>query len=222
MVQTTAKNGLKWLSFCAIIGPIILTLGWIILGLIVPPFQNEYGINGGIIGTITSPISGIGVGLYGFLFNLCFILCGLFTIIGFLGVFLILDNKYSRNHWITFSLLILSPIGFIFAGIFNLAVSVPLHMVGFLLACGTPVISFFAAGFYFRKYASLKYLGNSLFIGSIITLILLIICFNAFDYEVIAAGKGIAGIPSRLFALEICFYYFRIGLLGINPIENNS
>ena len=222
MVQETAKNRLKWLAFCAIIGPIILTLAWIILGLIVPPFQNEYGINGGIIGTITSPISGIGVGPYGFLFNLSFILCGLFTIIGFLGVFLILDNKYLKNHWITFSLLILSPIGLIFAGVFNLAISVPLHMVGFLLAGGTPVISFIVAGFYFRKYTILKYFGNSLFIGSILTLILLIICFYAFDYEVIATGKGIAGIPSRLFTLEICFYYFRIGLLGIRQIKNNS
>jgi uncharacterized membrane protein (DUF485 family) len=214
------KNVLyKWLSFCGIAGSILLTLAWIILGLLVPPFHNEYGINGGIAGTITSPISGIGVGPYGFIFNSAFIMTGILIMIGIFGVFLVLNKTNRIIHWIIAILLMLSPLGWIFAGIFNLSVSVPLHMAGFLLAAGTPVISFIMAGLYLRRNGNYKKTGNVLLIGSPVTLVITISCLMVFDYELIAAGGGIAGIISRLLALEVCSMYFLIGLFGMRQAK---
>jgi hypothetical protein len=212
----------KWLSFCAVAGPMLLTLAWIVLGLLVPPFRNEYGINGGISGTITSPISGIGVGPNAFLFNSAFILTGVLIITGIFGVFLVINKTNKIIHWIIALLLMLSPIGWIFAGVFTLSVSVPLHMAGFLLAAGTPVISFITTGLYLRKFENYKKFSNILIIGSPITLILTVSCLLVFDYELIAAGGGIAGIISRLLALEVCFVYSSIGLFGMKQLKTYS
>jgi hypothetical protein len=38
---------------------------------------------------------------------------------------------------------------------------------------------------------------------------------------IIAAGGGIAGIISRLLALEVCLMYFLIGLFGMRQAKNN-
>jgi hypothetical protein len=95
-------------------------------------------------------------------------------------------------------------------------------MTGFLLVAGTPVISFLMAGLYLRRFSNHKKMGNALLMGSPITLILTITCLLMFDYELIATGGGIAGIPSRLLALEVCSAYFLMGLYGIRELKNNS
>lgn len=199
----------------AVAGPALLTVAWIVLGLLVPPTETIYGIQGGVSGTLTSPISGIGVGPYGVLFNGAFILSGLLTIAGLVGVFGSLPaNAGTRQRWLVATLLALSPLGFVVAGIFTLAGSVPLHMVGFLLAAGTPVVTFAIAGLYFRRLPRWRGFGNSLLAGSPITLLLVVTFFLAFDRDAIASGRGLAGIPSRLLALEIAGYYAAMGWLG--------
>jgi len=204
------------LALGAIIGPILLTVAWLVLGLIVPATRTEYGVEGGIIGTITSPISGIGVGPNDSLFNAAFIVSGLFTIIGVLGAFQILDGKSKRvARWINAALLALSPLGFIVAGIFTLAKSVPLHMIGFLLVTGTPVITFVTAGLFFRGIAGWHRFGNWLLIGSPLTLLLTISFFLTFNQAAIVAGQGIAGIPSRLLGIELGTYYVMLGWLAL-------
>jgi hypothetical protein len=216
MVLKTKKANslLKWLSFSAIAGSVLLTLAWIIFGLLMPPVHNEYGIIGGILGTISNPISGTGVGPYGFFFNLAFILSGVFIFIGILGVFLIL-NKRSKKHWLTATLLLLSPIGFIIAGAVNLSMSVPLHMIGFYLGGGSLIIGGIMAGLYFGNFETCKIYGKILLICSPILLIFMIFSMVTFDRELIATGGGIAGIPSRLNALVVCFMHFVIGFMGI-------
>ena len=205
----------RLLALGAVAGPALLTLAWIILGLLVPPTKTVYGIQGGVSGTLTSPISGIGVGPYATLFNAAFILSGLLTIAGLIGTFRSLPaNAGTRGHWLLATLLALSPLGFVVAGIFTLAGSVPLHMVGFLLAAGTPVVTFAVAGLYFRRLPRSRGLGNSLLVGSPITLLLVVAFLLAFDRDAIASGRGLAGIPSRLLALEIAAYYAAIGWLG--------
>src|SRR3970282_556232 len=68
-------------------GPILLTLAWIVLGLMRPATKNEWGVSGGITGMITQPFSGLGIGSNGFLFNAAFLLNGLLILAGVFGVF---------------------------------------------------------------------------------------------------------------------------------------
>jgi hypothetical protein len=202
------------------IGPIVLTLAWLILGLFVPPVHTEFGIEGGIAGTITSPISGLGVGPNALLFNSAFMLSGVLTIIGVLGLFYVFPNKNNpAKHWIIALLLSLSPLGCICAGIFTLKVSVPLHMFAFILVAGAPVASFIIAGIYFRHVYDWKKLGTVLIICGPLTLLLTsIFMFVTYDIELIASGRGIAGIPSRILILEIGFCYFIMGWFGIRQL----
>jgi hypothetical protein len=209
---------------CSIIGPIILNLGWLILGVFMPPIHTDFGIIGGISGMITNPISGLGVGPNAILFNLSFILSGVLIIIGLFGLFYTLPNKdQSVKHWIVAFLLSLCPIGLIFCGIFTLEFSVPLHMLAFYLGGGTPVISFIIAGIYFGHMYNWKIFGKVLIIGGPLTLILTtIFMFITYDVELIASGGGIAGIPSRILTIEVCSYYFAIGLFGFKQYKKQN
>ncbi|GHU07238.1 hypothetical protein FACS1894151_01280 [Spirochaetia bacterium] len=222
MVLKTEKVNVlfKWLSFCSIAGSILLTLAWIVFGLFMPPVHNEYGIIGGILGTISNPISGIGVGPYGIFYNLAFILSGVLIFIGILGVFLFLDKK-SKKHWLMAALLLLSPIGFIIVGVVNLSVSVPLHMIGFFLGGGSLIVGGIIVGLYFRSFKNCKIYGNILIICAPVLLIFTIFSQATFDIELIATGGGIAGIPSRLNVLTGCFMHFIIGFMGIKQSKNN-
>src|SRR5215831_5433416 len=86
----------RFLSLGTIIGPLVLIVAWLVLGLIAPAVHTEFGVEGGVVGTITSPISGIGVGPYATLFNAAFIVSGLLMSIGVLGAFQLLDCEHQR------------------------------------------------------------------------------------------------------------------------------
>jgi hypothetical protein len=211
----------KSLLSCSIIGAILLNLGWLVFGVFMHPVYTDFGIIGGISGMITNPISGLGVGPNDILFNLVFILSGVLIIIGIFGLFHTFPNKNnSVMHWIVSFLLALSPVGLICAGFFTLKYSVPLHMFAFILAGGSPVISFIIAGIYFRRIYGWKKYGMILIIGGPLTLLLTtIFMFLTYDLELIASGKGIGGIPSRLLTIEVCFYYFTIGWYGLKKLK---
>jgi hypothetical protein len=206
-------------AFGALVGPGLLTLAWIVLGLLMPPVTTEYGVQGGVIGTVTSPISGIGVGPHGTLFNAAFIISGLLTMLGVIGIFQTLEpSGRPTARWINAALLALSPVGFVVAGIFTLSGSVLLHFVGFLLVAATPVVSFLTTGLFLRRVPTWRRFGNWLILGSPLTLLLVIFFFLSFDQETIAAGRGIAGIASRLLALEIGAWFAAMGWLAHRPL----
>jgi hypothetical membrane protein len=214
----------KYLLSCAIIGPIVLSLGWLSPELFMSSVHTDFGIIGGIPGMVTNPISGLGVGPYALPFNMAFMLSGILIIIGILGLFYTFPNKNRPViHWIVALLLMLSPVGLICAGIFTLKVSVPLHMMAFTLAGGTPVISFIITGIYFWRVYDWKKIGMVLIIGGPLTLLLTsIFMFITYDIELIASGGGIAGITSRMLTIEVCFYYFAIGWVGLKQLGRKN
>jgi hypothetical protein len=214
----------KCLLVCAVVGPIILNLGWLVLGLFAHPVHTEFGILGGIAGMVTNPISGLGVGPNALLFNSAFMLSGILIIIGIFGLFYIFPNRiHPVIHWIVAALLSLSPAGLICVGFFTLKISVPLHMLGFTLGGGTPVISYIVAGIYFWRIYGWKKFGMLLIIGGPLTLLLTsVFMFITYDIELIASGGGIAGIPSRILTVEVCFYYFSIGWYGIKQLDKRG
>ena len=198
----------------AIAGPVLLTVAWVVLGLLVPPRVTEYGVQGGVQGTITSPISGIGVGPHAGWFNAAFIISGLLTIVGVLAAFRSLRGTAAPRRLRRQALaLCLSPLGFVVAGLFTLADSVPLHMMGFLLVAGTPLISFVTAGRLFRTMPGWQRFGAWLIAAAPLTLLLTLWFLLSFQRETIAAGQGVAGIPSRLLALELGAYYTALGAI---------
>jgi hypothetical protein len=163
----------KSLLMCLIVGPMIINLGWLFLGVFTPPVHTEYGIIGGINGMITNPISGLGVGPNVVLFNSAFILSGVFMIIGLFGLFYIHSNKNQPIfHWIAFLLLSVPPIGLVGCSIFTLKVSVALHMIALGLGGGTSIISFIIAGIYFGRVYGWKIFGKILIAGGPLILIL--------------------------------------------------
>ena len=198
----------RYLALGAVIGPILFTLAWVVLGVLQPPTLNMYGVMGGISGAISNPISGLGVGPQAQLFNAAFILCGLLTAIGIAGVFSAFGTvRRPVSRWLSMVLLALSPLGLAMAGIYTLAVSIPLHMVAAALLFLTPVVSFVVAGLFLRNIPDWRRLGTCLIIGSPLTLLLFVLYAMTFNQAGVAAGEGIAGLTERILMLEVSFWY---------------
>lgn len=171
-----------------------------------------YGVMGGVSGAISNPISGLGVGPHAQLFNSAFVLCGLIQLAGAVGVFQTIRTAGRPvTRWTCTFLLAHSPLGLAMAGIYSLAVSIPLHTMAAALIFLTPVISFLGAGFYFRGVAGWRQFGNWLLLGSPLTLLLLFLYAATFDQARVAAGQGIAGLTERIMMVEIQAWYVAMG-----------
>ncbi|PLR75438.1 hypothetical protein CU633_20970 [Bacillus sp. V3-13] len=208
-------KAVKFLPLFAVVSPIIFTLTWFILGFISKGY-TIYGVRIEPYSAITQPISGLGMGSTAIIMNSSFILSGILLFAGIIGIFLNIREKGRVSiRRASIALLILSPIGLIVCGMFDLE-STLLHSVGFLLSTGTTIVSFLIAGLYFRGIPRLRKLGSGLIVGSPLTLILVILFFINFDPVGAGEGHGIAGIVSRLLAVEVLFWFAAMGLLTFN------
>jgi len=204
------------LGLGAILGPLLFTLAWIILGIAQPPIHNIYGVMGGVSGAISNPISGLGVGPQATLFNAAFIVCGLLTAVGTIAAAAaLLAHRGAFGRWSCALLLALSPIGLAFAGVFTLADSIVLHSVAALFLFGSPLISFVVAGLMLRNRPGLRRFGNALILAGPLTLALFVAYALSFDQARVAAGEGIAGLTERILILELQFWYVALGWLAL-------
>ena len=96
------------------------------------------------------------------------------------------------------------------AGIFTLEDPLP-HLIVFLLATGTPVLSFLAAGYFLRGMPRWRRLGTWLLVGSPLTLLLVVLFFLTFDQAAIVAGDGVAGLTQRILAVEVLVWFVAMG-----------
>ncbi len=123
----------RWLALGAVADPILLTLAWIVLGLMRPATKNEWGVSGGITGMITQPFSGLGIGSNGFLFNAAFLLNGLLILAGVFGMFQTIEaGGRPAARKASAVLLALPGLGSVMCAVFTLE-SFFLHMTGFIL-----------------------------------------------------------------------------------------
>ena len=164
---------------------------------------------------ITAPISGLGIGPTGPFMNAAFVLGGLLLIVGVLGVFQTSDMAGGRPsaRWTCAALLALTGVGLVVDGIFTLESFFP-HFVGVLLGTGTPVVSFVAAGSFFRRIPRWRRFGSWLRLGSPVTLLLLVLSQLTFDQATIVAGQGVVGLTSRILALEVLAWFVAMGWLA--------
>jgi hypothetical protein len=204
----------RWLALGAVVGPILFTGAWFILGFLSPGlvFAGSPVIPAS---PITAPISGLGLGPTAPFMNGAFVLSGILLIAGVLGVFT--TNKMAGARplvrWASAALLALSGVGLVIAGLFTLEAPVP-HFAGFLLATGVPILSFLVAGSVFRGIPRWRPFGSWLRLGSPLTLVLLVLSQVTFNQDAIVAGQGIAGLTSRLLAVEVLAWFAAMGWLA--------
>ena len=202
------------LALGAVISPILFTLAWIILGLMRPAIKNEWGVSGGVTGMITQPFSGLGLGINGSLFNAAFLLNGILIMAGVFGIFQIIEaGGRPAAHKTSAVLLALSGLGSVMCAVFTLE-SFFLHMIGFSLGTGVPVLGFLVTGFFLRGIPHWRKFGSWLLAASPLTLALLVLFFLNFNYDTMAAGLGIAGLTERILVIEVQAWYMTMGWLA--------
>src|SRR5579884_1610384 len=82
-VQTTpeATRWARWLALGAVVGPILFTLTWVILGFLSPGY-TAWGVRVAPYSPLSQPISGLGLGPTGPYMNAAFVLTGLMVMVG--------------------------------------------------------------------------------------------------------------------------------------------
>ena len=204
----------RWLALGAVAGPALFTLAWFVLGFLSPGmvFAGAPPIPAS---PITAPISGLGLGPTGPFMNAAFVLGGVLLMAGVLGVFATPGPAGGRAmaRRASAGLLALSGVGMVLAGAFTLESPAP-HFVGFLLATGVPIVGFLVAGAFFRGIPGWRRFGTWLRLGSPLTLALLVLSQITFDQATIEAGRGVAGLTSRLLAVEVLAWFAAMGWLA--------
>ena len=206
---STTPNPMRWLALSAIVGPVLFTLAWFILGFLSPGFT--------IVGTLIAPyspisagISGLGLGPTAPYMNAAFVVGGLLTLVGVVSSMQSIREIGGAARWGHSVLLALSPLGMVVDGIFTLEAFFP-HLIGFLLGAGTPVLSFLLAGFSLRRVPRWRRFGSWLLLGSPLTLALLVLYFMTFSPTAAGARTGVAGLTERVLVIEIYAWFVALG-----------
>jgi hypothetical protein len=202
------------LALGAVVGPILFTAAWLVLGFTSTGYTmfdhtfTEYS-------PVSQPISGLGMGATAGYMNTAFVVTGLILIIGVTGVVRSAGGP-ERPVLRRTALLSLASTGAgqIVCGIFDLEAVMP-HMLGFMLALGTPIVAFLVAGRYFRGIPGWRRFGTWLLLGSPLTLALLIAFFATFQPTADGAEHGIAGLVQRAAVLEVHAWFVAMGLVAL-------
>src|SRR6266536_333546 len=116
-------------------------------------------------------------------------------------------------RWSCTVLLELSPLGMAVDGIFTLESFLP-HMVGFLLAVASPVLSFVVFGLLLRRVPRWRRFGNWLLLGRPMTLALAVLYFLTFSPTVAGTQTGVAGLTERILVVEVLAWFVAMGWLA--------
>ncbi len=202
----------RWLALGAIIGPVVFTLAWFILGFVSPGY-TLFGTEIASYSPISQPISGLGMGSTAPYMNAAFILCGLLLIAGVIGIFQTITEISPLQRRVCTVLLALSGLGVAMDGIFNLE-SMLLHTLGFLLGIGSLVLSFLITGLVLRRIPRWRRFGSWLLLGSPLTLALLVTFFATFNPEAAGSNTGVSGLVQRILATEVYTWFVIMGWLA--------
>jgi uncharacterized protein DUF998 len=197
-----------WLPLGAVIGPLVFTLAWLVLGAVSPGY-TVFGVHIAPYSPVAQPISGLGMGVTAPYMNAAFVLSGLAMFIGVVGISSALPS-HPAARWLCGGLLALTPLGLILAGLFNLE-SPMLHYVGALFGLGSPVLSFLMTGLILRSIPGWRRRGTGLLLASPISLVLLVVFFASFDQATTAANQGIAGLTQRVLVVEEFAWFVALG-----------
>lgn len=205
----------------AVAGPVVFTLGWIILGAISPGYTVA-GTWVSPYSAITQPISGLGLGETARYMNAAFVLSGLLLLAGVFGLArTMLSGGRQVTRLASATLLALTPVGLVIIGFFTLDRPV-MHLLGAMLILATPVVSFLITGFHLRGLPGWRRFGNGLLLASPLTLILFVVYNLSFGQAAVAAGHGYAGLTQRILFVEIFAWFVAMGWLAYRRTTSSS
>jgi hypothetical protein len=207
----TTRTARPWLPLCAVAGPVLFTLGWLVLGFMSPGY-TMWGVHVAPYSAITQPLSGLGLGPTGPFMNAVFIVSGLLVVAGAVGVFNAIPELSPAARWIGTVLLALPGLGSVMDGFFTLE-HFFLHFVGFGLAL-TTVVGFPVIGFLLRRIPGWRGFGSWLIAAGPVTLALTVLYFATFAPTIEGIQHGVAGLTERLLVLELQAWYVAIGWLA--------
>lgn len=211
-VRSHTSPRTRLLTLGAVVGPVLFTLTWLVLGVVSPGY-TFFGHHFTDYSPVSQPISGLGMGATAAYMNTAFVITGLVLIVGVIAVFGTLPPDRSAWRRWSAALLACTGAGQVLCGIFNLEAVMP-HTLGFALGAGTPVIAFLVAGNYLRGIPRWRRFGTWLRLGSPLTLMLLVTFFATFEPTADGAEHGIAGLVQRLLILQVHGWFVAMGTLA--------
>lgn len=211
--EQTAPSTIRWLAFGAVAGPVLFILAWFILGFLSPGY-TAWGVRIAPYSPISQGISGLGMGVTAPFMNSAFILCGVLTLAGVVGIFQGMRQMPPSARWTCTVLLALTPVGMAVDGIFTLETFLA-HMIGFLLAVVGAILGFAVAGLLLRRIESFRRFGTWLLLGSPLTLVLTILYFLTFSPTVAGTRTGVAGLTERILVVELLAWFVALGALAL-------
>src|SRR3989440_1831579 len=202
----------RWLALGAVVGPVLFTLAWVVLGFLSPG-HTAWRPRIAPSSPISQAISGLGLGITAPFMTTAFVLCGLFLLAGAVGIFQGIREMGALARWSCTMLLALSPLGMAVGGIFTLESFLP-HMVGFLLGIASPVLSFVVIGLFLCRVQRWRRFGRWVLLASPLTLVLLVLFFLTFSPTVAGTQTGVAGLTERILAVEVQAWFVAMGWLA--------
>lgn len=210
----TTPHPVQVLALGALVGPVLFNLSWLVLGSISTGY-TLFGHTFTSYSPISQSISGLGIGDTAVYMNTAFVLTGLILIVGVVGVFRVVDGTdRPGQRRAAMVLLAITGVGQIVCGVFTLEAMMA-HLLGFLLALGTPIVSFVVAGRFLRGVPGWRRFGTWLMaVGSPLALILLVAYFVTFQPTADGAEHGIAGLVQRIGVLQVHAWFVAMGWLA--------
>lgn len=193
-------TGSQWLALGAVVGPVLFTGTWLVLGFLSPGY-TMWDIRVEDYSVISQPVSGLGLGVTAPYMNTAFIVMGILCVAGAVGIFRSIAELSDAARWTCTALLALHGLGGVLSGIFTLE-SILLHSLGFLLAL-TPIVSFPVIARHLRRIPAWRPLGAWLLMASPLTIVLAALYFATFDPAAAGSGSGVAGLTERLLLVEL-------------------
>jgi hypothetical protein len=208
----TGSHSAPWLALGAVVGPVIFAVAWVVLGLV----RSGYS-------AISQPISALAIGPNGTPMDAAFLADGILTMVGVVAALVVFRRSMStRSFSIIAALLLVSPLGILWDGIFTMNELV-LHTIGAQVAIGIPIIAFPVAGMMIRRTSSLRQFRGLLLFAAPLILVLLIGFMTSVPLIQMATGGGYYGLWERALAIVVQSCYVALGCLAFrNPSSSRT
>lgn len=190
------RGNASLLALGAVVGPVLFTLAWIVLGFVSPGF-TIWGETIAPYSPISAGISGLGLGSTAMWMNSAFIVGGLLVIVGAVGVFERIPELSVRARRGCEVLFGLAGLGIVLDGVFTLESIMP-HLAGFLLGVGGLILGYLASGSVLRRLPRWSGLARWLRPVGLVTFGLLILYLATFSPTADGARFGVSGLIERI------------------------